>query len=91
MSAESRPPFSDIVLTLEGMEREEDRENPIALGKKIEKNSFYECLFFYSSVSLVAHAGLDCLFLDYSDPIFDLKRQRSVGGGMGVKSFMGIK
>ncbi|XP_045903969.1 dual specificity testis-specific protein kinase 2-like [Micropterus dolomieu] len=31
MSAEGRPPFSDIVLTLEGMEREEDRENPIAL------------------------------------------------------------
>uniref|UniRef100_A0A3B5A7M0 dual-specificity kinase n=1 Tax=Stegastes partitus TaxID=144197 RepID=A0A3B5A7M0_9TELE len=34
MSAERRPSFSDIVLTLEGMESEEDREKPIALGKR---------------------------------------------------------
>ncbi|XP_059190424.1 dual specificity testis-specific protein kinase 1-like [Centropristis striata] len=31
MSAERRPSFSDIVFTLEDMEREEDREKPIAL------------------------------------------------------------
>ncbi|XP_076585115.1 dual specificity testis-specific protein kinase 2 [Chaetodon auriga] len=31
MSAERRPSFSDIVFTLEGMDREEDEEKPIAL------------------------------------------------------------
>lgn len=33
MSAERRPSFSDIVFTLESIEREEEGEKPIALGK----------------------------------------------------------
>lgn len=45
MSAERRPSFSDIVLTLEGMDRAEEGEKPIALGKRIKlmivlKNAF---------------------------------------------------
>ncbi|CAK6979493.1 dual specificity testis-specific protein kinase 1-like [Scomber scombrus] len=36
MSAERRPSFSDIVFTLESMERGEEEEKPIALGKKIK-------------------------------------------------------
>lgn len=35
MSAERRPSFSDIVLTLEGMEGEEQKEASIALGKNV--------------------------------------------------------
>ena len=36
MNAERRPSFSDIVLTLEGMDREEEREKPVSLGKRIK-------------------------------------------------------
>ncbi|XP_053183706.1 dual specificity testis-specific protein kinase 1-like [Scomber japonicus] len=36
MSAERRPSFSDIVFTLESMERGEEEEKSIALGKKIK-------------------------------------------------------
>lgn len=35
MNAERRPSFSDIVLTLEGMEREEEGQKAVALGKNI--------------------------------------------------------
>lgn len=42
MSAERRPSFSDIVFTLEGMDREEDGEKPIALGKNIKSALSFE-------------------------------------------------
>lgn len=41
MSAVSRPSFSDIVFTFEGMDREEEREKPIALGKRTKYNSIF--------------------------------------------------
>lgn len=42
MSAERRPTFSDIVFTLEGMERGEEEEKPIALGKRIKYKIFID-------------------------------------------------
>ncbi|XP_078123617.1 dual specificity testis-specific protein kinase 2 [Sander vitreus] len=43
MSAVSRPSFSDIVFTFEGMEREEEREKPIALEPVAADVSPYRC------------------------------------------------
>uniref|UniRef100_A0AAX7UHN2 dual-specificity kinase n=1 Tax=Astatotilapia calliptera TaxID=8154 RepID=A0AAX7UHN2_ASTCA len=49
MNAESRPSFSDIVFTLEALEREQQGETPVALGKKTL--FIYLFLKFYSDVS----------------------------------------